>query len=268
MKNHWKEFFMLRPSSVFIIFFGILTGLIGYKYSQISENPSERDKFIWSYIFGSAAITISSIKWIDSIVSKEIEAKTNTNLAEKIDQEMNMFKNDYSKDIEDLKKEIDDLEIPYEQRQKIIDKFESIRSANNQFKVRRKADKEIANWLDIRDNKRILIEVAMDSVSNSKCQINDEYIHEIDKNIRHCIIWLRYSVEDGKARKFDPERYASAMIKVSPGIYEPYEIALNAIKEALKEQPKIKEFYKKTPNVEKMIQFLIHKIQELSETKK
>ncbi|MEH2024732.1 hypothetical protein [Nostoc sp.] len=267
MNNNWKEFFTLRPSSIFILIFGLLTGLIGYKYSQFPENPSDKDKMIWSYFFGSSAITIGSIKWIDSIVSKEIEAKTNINVAEKLKEEMKLFKSDYIQDIEDFNKELGDLNINIsdEQRSRLIHKFESIRTAQKQFNVRREADKKIASWLEIKDNKRILIEVAMDSVSNSKCQINEKYRHELDNNIRQCIIWLRYSVEDGKPRTFEPERYVSAMKKVSFSTSEPYKIALNAIKETLKNQHKTKEFYKKTPNVEKMIQFLVDQIQELSE---
>ncbi|MEH2320540.1 hypothetical protein [Nostoc sp.] len=281
MNNWWKGFFVLRPSSVFILFFGILTGFIGYEYSHISKNPSEENKIIW-YYFGSTAITLGSIKWIDSIVSKEIDAITDTNsekrikeidakaetdLDNRIEEKMNQFESDYSQELKDLEKDIYKLEITREQRDEIIRKFESIRKPRKKYEARRKVNKEIASWLNYDDNKKKLLEVAMNSVSNSTCQIDEECKDKLNKNINECIIWLRYSVEDGQARKFQPERYASAMIKVSPGTYEAYKIALNAIKETLENQQETKELYKQTSTVKIMIQYLIDQIQELSEKK-
>jgi len=265
--NWWKEFFVLRPSSIFIVCFGILTGFIGYKYSHISKSPSEENKIIW-YYFGSTAITIGSIKWIDSIVSKEIDANTEKNLDNRTEQKINQFNSDYTQDLEDLKNYIEGLQIPAEQRQQIIRKFETIRLPLKQYKARSEVNKEIASWLNYTDNKEKLLEVAMNSVSNSKHQINEEYKKELCNNIRQCIIWLKYSVEDAKARTFQPERYTSAMIKVSPGTYEPYKIALNAIKETLENQQETKELYKQTYTVERMIQYLIDQIQEVSEKNK
>ena len=256
-----KQFFILKPSSVFITLFGIITGLIGYKFNQLPAKLYDSDKIIYSFILGTSTI-MGCLKWINFIVGKEIETelkireiKLEQEFSEKVETKISSFMNDYSRDIECLKKEIDSLDILTQKREEILKSFYHLESAHKTYKYKSKSAKKISNWLAVRENTNILQKVAIDAVKISNFSIDKQYLYEFKKDIKQCIIWLRYSVKDRQAYLYQPERQTSAMIKSSHELLEAYRIAFNAIQKYIHN-----EFKDDAVIVKEMLEYIINQI--------
>lgn len=261
-----KFFFRLRPSSVFIVLFGISTGVLGYTYSRLPTKLYDSDKIIYSFLIGSPVI-LGCLKWINYIVGKEIEAELDTHKTqldqkfnEKVETKITEFMDQYSEDIGSLKQDIDKLNITPQKRDEIMKRFCNLQLANEKYKSKLKSAEEVAYWLDIKDNQNILQKLAINAICKSNFSINEQYLSEFEKDIKKCIIWLKYSITDREAYLYQPERQTSAMIKFSPDLYRAYKIALIAIKNHID-----KEFDNQTELVKEMIEYLINEIQQSSQ---
>lgn len=251
-------YFKLRPSLFYISLFGIITFALGWAYNNIPEKLSSAQKQLLSFV-GAPAITLGFLAFIHKTVTDEVEELSKSKLEERISLEMKDYKDRYSKDLQDLKEEILSLEIPDSNRKSVIKKLVSIETADQKFLVRRQTSKDIVKWLSNKDNKLSLLNTAI-SNARSNHDIPHEYEHEFDKDMRECILWLKYSLDYLKACHVDPQRHTSAMMAGMLGGASPYETALNAIKEKIQQQG----FSGDTSIVVEMSLHLIKEIKALS----
>lgn len=267
-----KNFFRLRPSSVFIIVFGISTGILGYTYSRLPAKLYDSDKIIYSFLVGSPVI-LGCLKWINYIISKEIETevdilkihlekdlevrrnKLDKEIDEKLEKKIHTFMDEYSKDIENLKKDIDALDIPPQKREIILKGFYRLKSAHKAYKRKLKSAEKISSWLAVKENTIILQKIAIDAVKISNFSIDKEYLHKFEKDIEECIKWLKYSVKDRQGYLYQSERQTSAMIESSYKLFEAYKIALNAIQKYIHN-----EFEDDAVIVKEMLEYIINEI--------
>lgn len=251
---------------MFIFIFGILTGTIGYIYKELPEKLYDSDKIIYSSLLGGTAI-LACLKWINSLVGQEIEAELDLKktklygeidhkVEEKVEEKIINFVYEYSENIKGLKEDIYQLD-DTQDKEKILIRFFKLESAHRIYQYKRKSAQKIANWLSCKENKISLQKVAMNAVSKSKFTINKQHLSYFEKDIQECLKWLRYSISDREAYKYQADRHASAMVKFSVNLSEAYKIALYAIKNHIDE-----EFNNQTEIVEEMIEYLIKQIKQ------
>lgn len=257
---NWKDIFKLKSSLFSVAIFGLIAGLVGYAYgNNLYEKFSEKERnFLYAI---TPIILIGFFSRVNLKISKEIESETENKVSEKIDLELANYQEKLKDDIEDIREEIYKANIPLEKRDSILEKIIAVRDAHDNFKNLRESAKKIVQWLDKKDNKLTLLNAALDAVQNSELAITEEYMTAFDQDIRECIMWLRHSINDHRACTVELDRYASAIIRGLPSKYQPYHIAMNAIKE----QTEISKFSSKISIINDMIDYLNQRIKKMSE---
>ncbi|WP_375514016.1 hypothetical protein [uncultured Nostoc sp.] len=144
----------------------------------------------------------------------------------------------------------------------MLEIIHSLEFAEQEFKAQRDAAREIAKWLNIKENKSALLKAALDAVSRAKCDISKKYKPKFDEDIRQCINWLYDSVLLRRGCEVEP-RHASALADI-PEKYRPYEVALTAIQKYLEEEQELKKYNTKAPIVKIMLDELIKELKKKS----
>ncbi|QSJ15705.1 hypothetical protein JYQ62_28480 [Nostoc sp. UHCC 0702] len=268
----WSSLGKIKASSIFVFIFGVYTFFIGFMYTQMPDKLSEQQKLFISFV-GAPALALALLSLVNYSISKEVEADVNQKLdtkekeleyesQNKLESEIEYFMKEFQDKLKQLDTKINSF--TYSQyRDDLLEISNSLNFAPKNFKAQRQANKEIVKWFDTPGNKLDLLNTALKAVSQAKCNIPKKHKQKFDDDIDQCINWLHDSVIERTGCVVERSKHASVIVHI-PEKYKPYEVALRAIENHLKEKQELKQYYEKADTVQKVLDYLINELKTLS----
>ncbi|MBD2411784.1 hypothetical protein FACHB389_04650 [Nostoc calcicola FACHB-389] len=269
---NWSNLAKIKASLILVFIFGVYTFIIGLTYNQLPESLSDKQKQFISFI-GSPAIAIFFLTLINYRISEEVEADVKLQFdtkerdlkdeyQNKLEDENKYFIEKYKDYVKELESKIKSL-TSSQKRDELLKIIYSLSSAPENFKATRQAEKEIVKWFDTPGNKLALLSTAEEAVSQAKYNIPKKYKEKFYVDIDQCINWLHDTVVERTECLVESSKHASVIVHI-PEKYKPYEVALRAIENHLKENQYLKQYYDKADIVQTSIDYLINQLKTFS----
>ena len=261
-----KSLLLLNPSSFYVATFGVSVFIAGYYSVDLYNWFSKQDSAVQRILGGIALATPPGlVKLVDVRISedkKQAVEDERINFENDIKKQNDIFKGYIDNIFELLRNEEFAQSLPKEIHEKIRVDLQQLAALTHHFYEDREQAKELVRWLDetidgqAYGNRYKLIYLALNAAN-----VDSHILKEFDVDIRNCIQWLHDSFADGTPCKLD--RFQASTLfsgKLSP---EPYILALNAIRESMKNEQALSTLSAKDRLIDYMIHNLIEKIKKL-----
>lgn len=217
MKSANFSFPSFKILSVFVVF---SSTLFAATYT-LTTTEDETIKNLLVGLIPSAFIPATIL--LGNVIDDEI--KVEVNLA----ATANMAK--IASKLEQLEKDLNNLEIPGNEVKKIKDEIEELKSSNQYFLREFFSSQQAAEWLGRKNLgvELVMIQLAYKAANATfeECSLLPSSKDEFRQNISRCLIWLRDSLKNDLPMPIDKSKITSAI----PNNLSAYSFALTSIKD-------------------------------------